>query len=257
MTNRLSRMQFVKRAGGIAGAASAIFASGDAAAKPPSTLQQVPWPYKPLDPEAAAERAFESYLKGHCMYGAFEAIVGARSEQLGPPYTDFPFLMFKYGAGGVNGWATLCGALNGSFAAFQLLSSKPEPLIDLLMSWYQTAALPDFYPKGAKFPEVRSVAGTPICHESIAHWTRASGKRTYSPERTERCGALTASVAREAVQLLNDQYAGKPLADFAPSPETGKCMTCHERGGALENTRGKMECGGCHAVQIKLRHGQA
>ncbi len=133
------------------------------------------------------------------MYGAFEAIVGTLGDQYGAPYKDFPFPMFKYGAGGANGWATLCGALNGSMAAIQLLSPDPGPVIDSLMSWYETEPLPNFYPKGAKFPEVRSVAGTPLCHESIAHWTKVAGKTSYSPERTERCGTLTASVARKTV----------------------------------------------------------
>jgi len=261
MDKTISRRKMVALIGGVAGAGAAgtlLAASNQPTApKPASVLQQTPWPYSPLDPDAVAQRAFESYLKGHCMYGSFEAIVGSLADHLGEPYSDFPFAMFKYGAGGVNGWATLCGALNGACAAFQLFSANPEPLIDSLMSWYQTEGLPNFYPKGAKFPEVRSVAGTPLCHESIAHWTKAAGKKSYSPERVERCGTLAASVARKAVQLLNEQAAGKPLAGFAPSQQTQGCMSCHERGGAVENVRSKMDCGGCHTVQIKEAHGKA
>jgi hypothetical protein len=217
-------------------------------------MVQTPWPYKALDPDMVGQRAFESYLKGHCMYGSFDGIVGALADQLGEPYRSFPFMMFKYGAGGVNGWGTLCGSLNGSVAAIQLLSPNPGPAIDHLMSWYETEPLPNFYPKGAKFPEVRSAAGTPLCHESIAHWCKQAGKKSYSPERVERCGTLTASVAREAVLLLNDQAAGKPLISLAQSKQTQSCSSCHEKGGMVENIRTKMECGGCHAVQVKAGH---
>ena len=256
---KMDRRQLVALLGGVAGAGAAahLFAATEKTTPTPgaSPMQQTPWPYKTLDPDAVAQRAYDSYLKGHCMYGSFEAIVGTVADKLGEPYKNFPYAMFKYGAGGVNGWATLCGSLNGSVAAIQLLSPNPNPLIDNLMSWYEVTALPNFYPKGAKFPEVRSIAGTPLCHESIAHWCKQSGKKSYSAERAERCGTLTASVARQAAVLLNEQAAGKPLAVLAPSKQTQTCSTCHEKGGMVENVRAKMECGGCHQVQIKAGHG--
>ena len=255
---KLNRRQLVTLIGGVAGAGAvgSLFASNAASPAAPaaSLMQQTPWPYHPLDADLVAQRAFDSYLKGHCMYGSFEAIVGSVADHLGEPYKDFPFMMFKYGAGGVNGWATLCGSLNGSVAAIQLLSADPNPLIDSLMSWYQTEPLPNFYPKGAKFPEVRSAAGTPLCHESIAHWCKAAGKKSYSPERAERCGTLTASVAKKAAQLLNDQAAGKFTA-IPLTKQTQSCSVCHEKGGVVENIRAKMDCGGCHQPQIKSGHG--
>ena len=78
-----------------------------------SGMRVLPWRYAALDPDATGDRAFAGYQKGHCMYGAFEAIAGPVAERLGAPYTSYPFEMFTYGAGGVNGWGTLCGALNG------------------------------------------------------------------------------------------------------------------------------------------------
>ncbi|HUO61237.1 MAG TPA: C-GCAxxG-C-C family protein [Candidatus Acidoferrales bacterium] len=254
MEKKINRRELVTLVGGVAaaGLASSLVSAADHSSAASST--GIPWPYKPLDPDAVGQRAYESYLKGHCMYGPFEAIVGTLADKYGAPYKDFPSAMFKYGAGGVNGWATLCGSLNGSAAAIQLLSPDPSPLIDSLMSWYQIEALPNFYPKGAKFPEVRSVAGTPLCHESIAHWTKAAKRKAYSPERAERCGTLTASVARKTVQLLNDQSAGKALTGFTASKQTQGCMGCHEKGGVVENIRTKMDCGGCHTEQFKGGH---
>ncbi len=254
MEKQINRRKLVTLLGGFAGvgAVAALVAHADAAAtakSPAAAMQNLPWPYQPLDPNAAAQRGFEAYNKAHCMYGAFDAIAGSVADRLGSPYKDFPFLMFKYGAGGINGWATVCGSLNGAAAAFQLLSPKPEALIDALFEWYEREALPNFYPQGAKYPEVRSIAKTPLCHESIAHWTKASGKTAYSPERTERCGTITASVAKQAVILLNEQAAGKPIA-FALPQVTQGCMSCHEKGGAVENIRTKMNCGGCHAPML-------
>jgi hypothetical protein len=249
---KINRRRMAAMVGGLAGAGaltSLFGASTDTAAE----MKKTPWPYKPLDADKAAQRAYEAFLKGHCMYGGFEPIAGAVAEQLGSPYTDFPFAMFRYGAGGVNGWGTLCGAVNGCAAAIQLLSPDPGPLIDTLMAWYQTEPLPNFHPKGARFPEVRSAAGTPLCHESIAHWTKASGKSAFSPERMERCGALTASVVRKTVQLLNDQLAGKPVAGYTPSQRSQGCMSCHGQGGAIE-VRSRMECGDCHSKKVKPEH---
>ncbi len=157
-------------------------------------------------------RAFHSFYKAECMFGTADAIAGAITEQLGSPYTEFPFLMFRYGGGGIDGWGTICGTLAGAAACFHLLSSKPGPLVDALFVWYESEALPNVHPKAAKFPEIRSVSGTPLCHTSISKWCSVSGKHTYSPERGERCAALAASVAKKAVMLLNEQAAAKPIA---------------------------------------------
>ena len=251
MKKSMNRRELVVLLGGVAaagGVGTLLRADQTAPAKPGET-HNVPWPYKPLDPEVTAQRAFDGYNKHHCMYGSFEAMVAPIADQLGSPYKDFPFDMLAYGAGGINGWATVCGALNGAAAAFQLLSPKPEPLIDTLFAWYEGESLPNFYPKGAKFPEVRSVAKVPLCHQSIEEWCKVSKKKAYSKERSERCGTITASVARHAVTLLNDQAAGK-LVVLALPKDTQSCMTCHEKGGALEDMRTKMNCGGCHKPLI-------
>lgn len=248
MKKLLNRRELAVSLGAVA-APSLLLAGQSASPAKAAAMRGVPWPYRPLDGNVVAQRGFDSYLKHHCMYGAFEAMVGPVAERLGSPYTDFPFEMFAYGAGGINGWGTICGALNGAAAAFQLLSPKPEPLIDTLFNWYETGQLPDFYARGAQFPQVASVANSPLCHQSIANWSKAAGKKSYSAERRERCGTLTASVARKAVWLLNDQAAGK-LTVISPAAQTQTCMSCHEKGGELENMRTLMDCRGCHAPLI-------
>jgi len=255
MDTQIDRRKLVTWLGGLAGAGAAAtlvahaqpaVATNNSAA----ALQNLPWPYKPHEPDKAVDRAFAGFYKGECMYGTFEAIVGPVAEQLGSPYKDFPFMMFKYGGGGIKGWATICGTLNGAAAAIQLLSPDPDPLINALFAWYERESLPDVHPKGAKYPEVRSVADSPLCHQSIAQWTKVSHKHAYSPERSERCASLAASVAKKAIELLNEQAAGKPAA-FALPQATQGCMSCHEKGGPVENIRTKMNCGGCHAPMLK------
>ncbi len=244
----LGRRRWVKLVGGGAVATGALSLPARVGAEvtgPAAGMRKLPWPYKPIDADLAADRAYQSYLKGHCMFGSFEAIVGAVADRLGEPYTSFPFELFVYGAGGVQGWGTLCGALNGSAAAFQLLSAKPDALTDALFAWYEREALPDYVPKAAKFPNVKSVAGSPLCHVSISRWTEAASKKSYSAERKDRCGVLTAAVARHAVHLLNLQAEGKALP-VALDKATQECSACHEKGGELENTRTKMGCNACH-----------
>ena len=137
-------------------------------------MQNVPWPYKPLDPNAAAQRAFEGYYKAECMYGSFEAVVGPVAEQLGSPYKDFPFLMMKYGGGGIKGWATICGTLNGAAAAIQLLSPNPDPLTNALFEWYEHEQLPNVHPKGAKFDRNPLGRKFATCHRRLRRGRRSA-----------------------------------------------------------------------------------
>jgi hypothetical protein len=109
-----SRRNLIKMIGGVAGAgvATALVLRPEpvvaVSVVPASKLRELPWPYKPVDPDAAAQRAFESFKKADCMYGSLDAILGSVAEQLGEPYSDFPFMFAKYGSGGINGWGTIC-----------------------------------------------------------------------------------------------------------------------------------------------------
>jgi Putative redox-active protein (C_GCAxxG_C_C) len=220
--------------------------AGEQAAAPQETgPRKLPWAYEPLDPAATAERAFAGYSHGHCAYGSFEALVGPQAKRLGGSYADFPFDLWIFGAGGIQGWGTICGALNGAAAAFQLLSPRPQELTDQLYSWYEATALPDVEVKGQKFVSVTSVAKSPLCHQSVSLWCKAADKKSYSAERKERCGVLTASVARHAAALLNQQrLTGLPA--FELDHATDKCSGCHEKGSEREDVRTKMGCNTCH-----------
>jgi len=208
-------------------------------------------PYVQLDPDAAAERAYQNYWKGDCMYGVFASIVEELAAKVGEPYSSFPTTVTRFGAGGVMGWATLCGAANGAAMAAYLVSKDAVPVIDEVFGHYQAAPLPDYKPKAAKMAIKPSVAQSTLCHVSVSKWCDASGAKAFSPERSERCAQLVASVTRKAVAALNAQAAGTFKAAYPLPDEVKACRACHDKGGALENTRAKMDCFSCHTDHTK------
>ena len=209
-----------------------------------------PWPYEKQDPELCAERAYKGFLKGHCMYGTFYGIVSELAERRGTPYNAFPFEMMDAGAGGGLGWGTLCGALNGSMLAITLLSKEPAPLVDELFGWYQKEALPTYRPAHPRVEiAVTSVANSPLCHVSVSRWCKAARAKSFSLERDERCAWLTASVAKKTVEILNARMDNTFKSSYPLPKFVKECRSCHDKGGMIENTRGKMECGTCHSSE--------
>ncbi len=221
----------------------------------------LPWPYRKLDPDLVGERGYEGYYKGACCFGAFDAIVGELRKTVGEPYTTFPSAMMGFGEGGVAGISTLCGALNGAAMAIFLAAGGAEKekkekafaLIRELYTWYEQEQLPDYEPRNPKLQIVRSVSRSQLCHVSVTNWCKVAKVHAFSKERAERCAWLTGSVARHAVQMLNDNAAGVFKANHALSASVKTCRGCHDQGSALENTRGMMDCGGCHFT-AKTKH---
>jgi hypothetical protein len=224
-------------------------------------VMDVPWPYKKLDPEGVAENAYKGYYLGACCYGAFEAIVGELRKEVGAPYTGIPTSMMVFGEGGIGCVGSACGALNGASAAIFLITGHLEKekrevafsLISELFNWYEQTALPDYRPQKPKYEIVKSVSRSNLCHASVSRWCKTSGFKSFSKERSERCGWLTASVAKYTVELLNKNTDGTFKIIHPLSSEVETCMGCHDKGGKLENTRGMMDCGGCHFTP-KTKH---
>jgi len=201
---------------------------------------KLPLPYVKLEPEEIADRAYQGYFHHECCYGVFSSILDALKEKVGGPYLGIPSLMFWYGGGGIAGWGTVCGTLNGAAAIFNLTCKDFKPMIDVLFEWYEKTPLPDYQPKVCgkvdipNFP--KSVSHSPLCHVSVMRWCKIASvalKKPVlynSPERSERCARLTASVARKTVELLNAYHFG----GFKPTPIKGtqktkmECFICHE-----------------------------
>lgn len=254
-----TRREMLVAMGGVAGAASLVGAgffnqmfASEAFASTKSNLKSgFPWKYVELDPDEVAEKAYWATYEGHCMYGVFTPIAEALAKKVGDPWKSFPVDMFRFGAAGVMGWGTLCGAVNGAAASIYLVSKDPVPLIDEVYNWYSQTSLPDYTPINPKDPKmetVQTISGSPLCHISTTKWCEASGRKFFTPERGDRCCRLVASTARKTVQLLNAQMAGSFKPQYAIPAAVQECRSCHGKGGGVENTNTKMDCTQCHDV---------
>ena len=205
-----------------------------------------PLPYVTLDPDEVQERSYKDKKMGDCMYGVIAAVVEALAEKVGGPYLTYPLTVTRYGGGGVVGWGSTCGAINGAAMAAYLVSPKPHEIIDEVLNFAQYTALPDQRPKSGKMDITPSVAESTLCHVSVSNWCNASGHKSFSKERSERCAQLTANVTRQLVIALNAQHAGTFKAAYPIPAEVKACRACHDKGGEVEDTRGKMSCTTCH-----------
>jgi hypothetical protein len=218
------------------------------------SIPDLPWPYKKLDPLATAEIGYEGYYKGACCYGVFEAVVAQLRKEVGFPYTMVPSTMLVVGQGGVADTASLCGCLNGAASAIFLVTGGMDPkkravpytIIQEVFNWYEQTALPDYRPKKPKFEIVKSVSASNLCHVSVSKWCKVAKFKAFSKERSERCAWVTAAVAKYTVETLNKYADGSFKMAHPLSSSTQTCRSCHDKGSELENTRGMMDCGGCH-----------
>jgi hypothetical protein len=207
------------------------------------------WVYRTIDAPATGELAYQMYEGGGCMYASFGSILTQLAQLYGQPYASFPYEMMKYGASGIGEYGSVCGALNGVAAVVGLFipdKGHRNILIEEFFAWYEKTALPVFEPKDTKGKSVSTVSDSVLCHVSTAIWAKASGNRTESEERTERCKRLTADVTQKAVGLLN-QYVDSGLehASAIHIDATG-CIQCHGKEGKLGDIKGKMNCASCH-----------
>jgi hypothetical protein len=250
------RRDVLKMFAAASGAAALTPFIGSVAASPEADkVPPLPWPFKKLNAEVAAERGYAGYYKGACCYGAFEAVISQLREEVGFPYTVMPSEMMIVGEGGIAGESSICGALMGASTAIFLVLGGMDPkkreeafpLIRELFAWYEQESLPNHRPKTVKFEIKPSVAKSPLCHVSVTRWSKATGLKSFSKERSERCGWLTASVAKYTAELLNAKADGAFKAAHVLSAQVKECRSCHDKGGSIENSRGLMDCtGGCH-----------
>lgn len=217
-----------------------------------SELTSVPWEFRPLEPEAVAKTAYRIYPDGGCMYAVVGSVMGQLAERYGEPFRSFPVEMMRYGDGGVGGFGSLCGVVNGAAALIGLFHREKakevrEAMITEICVWYETTSLPAFVPEKAEWaPEAQpSVAGSVLCHFSVAKWSKASGNEAFSVEKKERCRRLAADGAAKVVELLNRRCADAKC-EFAPvRAEVKACIDCHGPR-ELADAMGKMHCSTCH-----------
>jgi Putative redox-active protein (C_GCAxxG_C_C) len=250
--NPISRRQVLSSIGLVAGAGLCSGFGRDLHSAPQAEDVPTPdWNYTHLDPETIAAEAYRLFADGGCMYGLFGAVVTGLASKLGEPFRSFPLHMMRYGKGGVVGWGSLCGTLNGGAAAIGLVEpdkERREQLVAELFSWYETTALPTYKPKGQDGSPAmaKSVAESVLCHVSVHRWCEASGCEVESDEMKERCRRLTADVGAKTVELLNQNL--QKASHFAGlAPEVKSCVACHGKDDRAD-AFGTMRCNTCHQL---------
>lgn len=262
---RRERRAFLAQAGLVAGGVG-IGAAGLAPllhAQTSRTAPEWPWPYKELDVESVRKHGHRLYYEGGCMYGASGGLLAVLVETVGEPWNTFPHDMMRYGGGGIAGWGTVCGSLNGACAIITLASGKAYGKIsNELMAWYGTTEFPsevanryaaqheylvDELKTDAVLPT--TVSDSPLCHVSVNTWCRETGFASGSKQRAERCARLTGDVAARAAELLNAHARGTLVTgEF----EKSECSSCHFMGENFESGQfiiGKgNNCTDCHGA---------
>lgn len=212
------------------------------------------WNYMSLDPKTTSQLAYDNYENGSCMYGVFTSIVLQLAEKFGEPWTSFPIHMMKYGHGGIGGTGTICGSLNGASAIFGLLVDNKkvrDALTACLFNWYEKSSFPTFQPSKPiyDFTPPTAISGSVLCHASGTTWCKENGFTISSNERKERCRRLTADVAAQTVEMLNEYYDNTFVS--APQNQNAQnCLSCHGSTGKLDNVSTKMNCASCHQESI-------
>lgn len=219
-----------------------------------------PWPLnKSIGLHTAAQSAYENYYVRGCMYGSFIGVVGKAAENLGPPFSKFPFEMMHYGAGGGELWGSLCGTHNGGLDALALFvgdTALRRTMANQLMSWYESKLQPQWKPAKPlrdvpkNLPKSKSFS--PLCHVSISRWVEKSGYNPFSPERADRCGRLAASVAHFVATQLNEALIkGNLKSRNELSPTADLCTGCHGRGTTSNEPEilSRMDCTLCHDAE--------
>jgi len=213
------------------------------------------WKYFHLDPDATAQLAYDRYSEGSCMYATIVSVVSQLANKFGEPIASFPIHMFKYGHGGIGGFGSVCGALNGAAALIGLLitdKSVQDKMITDLFQWYERASLPVFTPQKPAFDytPVTNASNSVLCHASNTNWCKASGFSVGSSERKERCRRLTGDVAQKVTASLNDIFTNAYVTNSHSNEAANTCIACHGNEGKIKNTSVKMSCNSCHTESV-------
>lgn len=265
MSDKITRQEFFRKTAiyttgaGVAAVGTGFLFSKEARAE--GLVEDWPAPYSTLDVEKVRVRAHDDFCtegKG-CCYAAFDGIISVLREELPETFPSFPNEIMVYGHGGVVGWGTICGAVNGAAAAISLVCDKAasDQLVSELCGWYTQELIPseisNTYAGDGTFTATKSdevlpqnASGSVLCHVSVTKWVEASGIAVDDAKRLERCARLSGDVAAKAVELLNAHYGSGFTAEYVPPEGIETCMACHSSAGVKKNVASKSECEQCH-----------
>jgi hypothetical protein len=288
METSMSRRKFLSRgaltvgAAGVAASGSLGLLAGVAGAQTCATLPGTvkhprgTWGYPSggLDPDVCAERAYHGWYQNFCCWGVVDGVIGTLQDELGTPYTNVDQMAYKFGAGGCNGWGTICGTPLGAAIVVNIVVGKEGStdvgslLSNDLIAYYASTAIPEYTPVESEYEErggaapggygdgsvfPTSAADSPLCHVSVNKWMStanalAASDPTYDPgytiitgklERKERCARLSGTMAYKTAELLNAWKAGT----YTPGAWGGPGGSSTPNGAPSQNN-----CTDCHSL---------
>jgi hypothetical protein len=277
--NLMSRRRFLVGAGTVAAAAGlagvGLAKVADPADAAPAPLLAWPYPTAAADqpnPEAMARRAFEVYMgqagagRG-CAEATWWPFVEFLAATNATTWATLPANIFRFGAGGVAGWGTICGTLNAAASMINMVvanGTHRTTLTNGIFQYYAETALPtngawksyqkalglstDWAVTTLPLENVpSSTANSPLCHSSLVQWTMTTGAANGGPLQKDRCGKACFDVARKLAEMLNEYFVALTAtpthspAAVPLDPAVAACGACH-----ATYTGAKMACGSCH-----------
>ncbi|HDZ60017.1 MAG TPA: C_GCAxxG_C_C family protein [Actinobacteria bacterium] len=200
---------------------------------------ELPWPYEKFDAsdiKQAQETAHDNWFTGFCTFAVLSGIISVLREKVGGPYDQFPVEAFNFAHGGTAGWGATCGTLIGAGIAASLATGHAggEEITNEVIRYYSDTELPIYVPDNPK-AQITAVSksDTLVCHISVGRWMEKEGVGFLSAEQMERCGRLSADVAKKTVELINSYIDGTFEApEKAPAfsmgmPAQTNCTDCH------------------------------
>lgn len=167
------------------------------------------WPYEKLDAEEAGEVAYDNFWKGMCSYSVASGIITPLQKKIGEPYLSLPTEALRFGYGGIANWGTVCGSLIGAAFVVNLICGGGEgqtgdKIINELMHWYSKSELPVYKPRNSALEIPKTMCNSTLCRASVRVWMKKAGCDEYmDAERRHRCARLSADVAMQTVNFLN------------------------------------------------------
>jgi len=263
----LSRRKFLAGAGAVLGLAVVPTLARPEVAQAAAT-KELPWAYTAQDAEALGRRAYECYYTlGGCAEATWwplvEALAADTTNLDMALWASLPKKMFAFGGGGVNGWGTICGTLNGSSAIIKMMGADGS-LIDSNMTYYaetplptngiDTAARAGWVPATGVAAPIENaptcISHSQLCHASISQWTFMTGKADGGTEQKDRCAKACHDMMKHTVELLNAWKADGTKPTVALDPTVVGCAgACHTASSNIA-MKTKMACDSCHDEDV-------
>lgn len=247
-----SRRGFLVGTGAAAAGLALLPATVQAEALP--TIGTWPWPSTGLDPVTTAGASTSGL--GGCANVSFGLMV--RALRVALPESVWAVipetLASAFNGGGPYG--SDCGALQGPLFMMTLVGA-PSTLKQELYKWYCDFAFPsNEWDSLYSFKDtVRTVAHSPLCHESRSIWEGVFIREVYPVTGVydnSRCSKLPRDCTKKSVELINSFKIHGYQGVWTPDPYYQACFDCHTDLAAKKLpggiVGGREACVNCHDI---------